>query len=321
MPLLSTYQPPPLEGDLATEMRRLAAPDELAAPYEVSCCVWEGVRACEDNSWKWRESLLSPVCLHPPFLQPSTTGPPRDPAASPTAAVASPTAAVLRRECGGGNASGFSPSAQAHLLTSHRLPGRLCRQGAFKTSRAYIGQYSHDGSKFIAAFQGEGVIAVYDAEDMINMKEIEARQLRWTITDTALSRDGRHILYSSINSTVHLVDLGASWDRSESIGNVTDLHEALELTGARGDVDDYHTGVWSLRWAPGGEEVLAGTADCCFYLYSVAQGRTVARVRGHRDHVNAVEYMDGEAGTLIATGSDDSLIKVGLGLGGGLLGI
>lgn len=50
LPLLSTYQPPPLEGDLATEMRRLAAPDELAAPYEVGCRVGGGARACEDDS-------------------------------------------------------------------------------------------------------------------------------------------------------------------------------------------------------------------------------------------------------------------------------
>lgn len=129
-----------------------------------------------------------------------------------------------------------------------------------------------------AGFQGGGCIKVYDATSpcFTVLKYIHARQLRWTITDTALSPDSRFLLYSSITSTVHMVDIsarGVGPDAARSIGNVTDLHEALELTGARGDVDDYSTGVWSLRWSPSGEEVAAGTADCSLYIYDIAAVR------------------------------------------------
>lgn len=172
--------------------------------------------------------------------------------------------------------------------------------------------FLHPLVSITAAFQGEGIINVYDAETWSKTHEIEARQLRWTITDTAQSPDGRYLLYSSINSTVHMVDISDKRGRTtESIGNVTELHEALELTGARGDLDDYHTGVWSLQWSPRVEEVVAGTADCCLYVYNIAEGRTLFRIRGHDDHVNAVEFLD-TSGNLIATGGDDSYIKASL---------
>lgn len=107
------------------------------------------------------------------------------------------------------------------------------------------------------------------------VKEVIARQLRWTITDAHLSPDGRYLAYSSINSTMHMVDVS---DRGpgaplRSVGNVTEVHQALELGGRRRDGawdEDYANGVWSLRWSPGGTEILAGTADCSVYLYDLA---------------------------------------------------
>ena len=41
------------------------------------------------------------------------------------------------------------------------------------------------------------------------------------------------------------------------------------------------------------------------------QGRTVVRVRGHGDDVNAVAYADPASPNVILTGSDDHLVKVG----------
>lgn len=45
------------------------------------------------------------------------------------------------------------------------------------------------------------------------------------------------------------------------------------------------------------------------------QMRTVAHVRGHNDDVNAVAYAEQEAPQVIFSGSDDSFVKVGAGLG------
>ncbi len=102
-------------------------------------------------------------------------------------------------------------------------------------SRAYIGQFSADGTRFFgmmwgygvflvspptiatrlishytAAFQGTHRVRVYDVANSWKLvKDVEARGLRWTITDTALSPDGRFLLYSTIDDIVRMVSMAA----------------------------------------------------------------------------------------------------------------
>jgi len=146
------------------------------------------------------------------------------------------------------------------------------------------------------------------------MKDVYARNLRWTVTDTALSSDQRHLVYSSITPTVHLVNVDRSAEgtsdctsqmATESIANVTDVHEALHF----GTEDARANAIWSLAWSPDNTEIVAGTGDASLYIYDLAKGRTTVRVRAHKDDVNAVTYADA-SGTLIFTGSDDHLVKV-----------
>lgn len=59
-----------------------------------------------------------------------------------------------------------------------------------------------------AAFQGTHRVRVYDIEDWSMVKDIHARGLRWTVTDTALSPDGRFLLYATIDDIVRMV----RWD-------------------------------------------------------------------------------------------------------------
>ena len=77
---------------------------------------------------------------------------------------------------------------------------------------------------------------------------MEARGLRWTITDTALSPDQRFLLYASISSKVHLVNVGSNHDQVVSIANITEIHEELDFRGNQGsDYDGF--AVWSLAWS------------------------------------------------------------------------
>ena len=79
-------------------------------------------------------------------------------------------------------------------------------------------------------------------------KSVEARGLRWTITDTALSPDQRFLLYASISSKVHLVNVGSNHDQVVSIANITEIHEELDFRGNQGsDYDGF--AVWSLAWS------------------------------------------------------------------------
>ena len=47
---------------------------------------------------------------------------------------------------------------------------------------------------------------LYDVDnDWRLRKDVEARNLKWTITDTCISPDQKFLLYSSISPIVHLV--------------------------------------------------------------------------------------------------------------------
>lgn len=64
---------------------------------------------------------------------------------------------------------------------------------------------------------------------MVLRKDVEARNLRWTVTDTAISRDSAFLLYSSISQYVHLVNLSAGFGPVHSISNITEVHEELDF--------------------------------------------------------------------------------------------
>lgn len=56
------------------------------------------------------------------------------------------------------------------------------------------------------AFQADKRVRIYDTErDWALVKDIHARNLRWTITDTCLSKDQSLLLYATINPIVHMV--------------------------------------------------------------------------------------------------------------------
>lgn len=61
---------------------------------------------------------------------------------------------------------------------------------------------------FTGAFQADRRVRIYNTEkDWQLVKDIHARNLRWTITDTALSKDQSLLLYATINPVVHMVRL------------------------------------------------------------------------------------------------------------------
>ncbi|RYR11801.1 hypothetical protein Ahy_B04g069318 isoform B [Arachis hypogaea] len=110
-----------------------------------------------------------------------------------------------------GNYSGrgrFSSADRCHILSRY-LPTKGPWIVDRMRSRAYISQFSADGSLFIAGFQGSQ-IRVYDVERGWKLKkDISARNLRWTITDTSLSPDQQHLVsLSSVPNGVACVDNG-----------------------------------------------------------------------------------------------------------------
>ncbi|GAB4823240.1 hypothetical protein N2152v2_010286 [Parachlorella kessleri] len=227
------------------------------------------------------------------------------------ASVTNPAHQLLVREGSfDGRGGRLSAAQRAHFVGTHRLPSQTSGLGDRMRSRGYIGQFARDGDLFVAAFQNERRVKIYDVhQGWATLKNVHARGLRWTVTDTCLSSDQKFLLYASISATVHLVNVQRGHgEAEESVANVTDIHEPLHFAEG-GDAVSYSTGIWSLRWSSDNSEIVAGAGDNSLYVYDVTQAKTVVRVEGHQDDVNAVAYAD-ETCKVIFSGSDDCLVKV-----------
>ncbi|KAK3289064.1 hypothetical protein CYMTET_3488 [Cymbomonas tetramitiformis] len=198
-----------------------------------------------------------------------------------------------------GRRAGFSRAQQTHLMDCFP-PSKGGRIVDAAQCRIYTGRHTPDGSRFICGFQDYRV-GIYNTEDWSLIKDIHAKNLQWTITDTDLSPDQRWCIYSSITPWVHLVDVSSDTG-VKSIANVTDIHETLALSNHR-------LGIWSVEFSSEGREIVAGANDAAVYIYDLQAGKTVLRLPAHMDDINSVTFAD-DSPNLILTGSDDHLIKL-----------
>lgn len=53
--------------------------------------------------------------------------------------------------------------------------------------------------------------------------------LRWTITDTCVSPDGRFLLYSTIAPVAHIVKIRGDDNVVDSQANITEIHAPLYI--------------------------------------------------------------------------------------------
>ncbi|XVE73219.1 hypothetical protein DITRI_Ditri11bG0099500 [Diplodiscus trichospermus] len=216
----------------------------------------------------------------------------------------SPVKMLAGRE---GNYSGrgrFSSADCCHMLSRY-LPVNgpwLVDQMA---SRAYVSQFSADGSLFVAGFQGSN-IRIYNVDRGWKVqKNILAKILRWTVTDTSLCPDQRHLVYTSMSPIVHIVNVGSA--TTDSLSNITEIHEGLDFSAA--DDGRYSFGIFSVKFSTDGRELVAGSSDDSIYVYDLEANKLSLRIVAHTADVNTVTFAD-ESGNLIYSGSDDNLCKV-----------
>ena len=127
-------------------------------------------------------------------------------------------------------------------------------------------------------------------------RTIQARNVGWSVLDTALSPDTCHLIYSSWCDSIHQVSLFHT-DESK--------HTALPL---RAD-EEHRFCIFSLRFSANGDEILGGANDGYLYIYDrFAQARSL-RIDAHEDDVNAVAFVD-SATHILASGGDDGLVKI-----------
>jgi WD repeat-containing protein 23 len=127
----------------------------------------------------------------------------------------------------------------------------------------------------------------------------------WTITDASLSPDNKLLAYSSIRNQVCLANTEQG-DTSDP--QYLDFRD----TSRRGASlrNHSHFGIWSLRFSGDGSEIVAGTSDDSVYVYDLESRKTILRIPGHDQDVNAVCFGDRMSPHILYSGSDDTTLKV-----------
>ena len=205
-------------------------------------------------------------------------------------------------------------------------------------SRAYCGRFSRSGDVFVAACQDRRVYVYDTSDDAWRVRGVvNARALRWTVTDCAVSPDESRLFYASITPYVHLARVpGSTPDGSATSGGTrtrhdstrhdstphdstphddSTPHESLEIGrgfASPGLERDGVFGIWSCRWSSDGTRLLCGTSDAAACVHDVERDVTVARHKAHDGDVNAVAWANGGDGgdaRVYFTGSDDCVVK------------
>lgn len=185
----------------------------------------------------------------------------------------------------------LSPHDRIHIA-QRALPihGRLLFQ---YDHHIFCGQYSRDGSVFMSAAQ-DSRVRLYNSDTWSPIKEIHARHVEWSVIDIDYSPDQRWIIYSSWSDYVHICNLHGDFE----------IHEGLDF---RPDADRFC--LFSIKFAPNSTEILGGSSDRNIYVYDIDRKERVIQQQAHQDDVNTVCFLD-DTGNLIASGSDDRLVRV-----------
>ncbi|KAK3919851.1 DDB1- and CUL4-associated factor 11 [Frankliniella fusca] len=200
---------------------------------------------------------------------------------------------LSQRETGMKGGCGFS-SRDLSSTMNHFLPNKMIVEDQYY-HKAFCGTYSQDGEYFLSACQ-DRILRLYrtTGKRFTLLRKIAARDVGWSILDTAFSPDGSCCVYSSWSDSVFLVRLFGD----------SDSQDALQLTPI-----DSRFCVFSLVFSQDGQEVLCGANDGYLYIYDRFSNQRVLKIEGHHGDVNTVAYADSTS-HILYSGSDDSLCKV-----------
>ncbi|XP_015191520.1 PREDICTED: DDB1- and CUL4-associated factor 11 isoform X1 [Polistes dominula] len=188
---------------------------------------------------------------------------------------------------------GFSIGEKCRI-SSNFLPNKP-RQVAKYDSKVFCGSYSKDGKFFLTASQDK-LLRLYHTDDgkFVEFKKISARDVGWSILDTAFSPDGNYIVYSSWSECLYLCPVYGD----------SNTQESLSLCPG-----DRRFCIFSLVFSSDGREILGGANNGYLYVYDRECHQRAFRIEGHDDDVNTVAFADNTSQILYSAG-DDGLCKV-----------
>jgi len=137
------------------------------------------------------------------------------------------------------------------------------------------------------------------------IKVIQGSPGGWTITDAHLSPDNERIIYSSIDSTVHMA---TTLDSSTTQIPLSFADPSpTRRRGVPSMGDDF--GIWSCKFSADGNEVVAG-GDGKIFVYDLLANRRTVKINAHQDDVNSCCWADTASGNVLISASDDTFLKV-----------
>ena len=230
---------------------------------------------------------------------------------------------VAKRELGNftrppSSASPFSHGRQ-RLLLSKFIPNKRRKIATF-SQKLFCGTYSNCGNLFLSACQDQN-IRIFDTSQgkFRHRRMIRARDVGWSVLDTAFSPDNRHLIYSSWCDYIYQVNLygpdgemirnnrvPGERDGGEGSHTIGDNHQALNLASRDGG-DRFC--IFSMRFSQDGDEILCGAKDGSIYVYDRGSDQRSLKVDAHEDDVNAVAFID-SATHILASGGDDGICKI-----------
>lgn len=200
---------------------------------------------------------------------------------------------LYKRQLGMQKQLSFSPAHQRVMRTPY-LPNNLELMACYR-QKAFCGTYSEDGNIFLSAAQDQN-IRIYDTQDnkFELMKTIRAKDVGWSVLDTAFSPDGNYMIYSSWSECIHLCNVYGD----------SDVHQALHLFPEEGSFC-----IFSLTFSSDNREILGGANDGHLYVYDRDSNQRTLKIDAHEDDVNAVAFADSTS-QILFSGADDGLCKV-----------
>lgn len=203
---------------------------------------------------------------------------------------------LAQRQSGFGPKGGSFVQSDKCKISNLFVPNRTERSIVNCNSKVFCGRFSRDGSQFISASQ-DSRIRVFDASNSQYpmIRQIEAKNVSWSILDIDFSPDGEHFVYSTWADALFV---------SRMYNMATDDIHCLFLRPER-----QKFGVFTVAYSNCGKQILAGANDGCLYAYDLVGNRRVLMVPVAEHDVNAVGFLD-ETSNIFFSGTDNGIIKV-----------
>ncbi|MFQ6625821.1 hypothetical protein Gotur_006441 [Gossypium turneri] len=194
----------------------------------------------------------------------------------------SPVKMLAGREGNYSRRGGFSSADRCHMISRY-FPVVLL---VLYLIIDWIDMFLNFQLMVLYSLLGFSDIRIYNVDRGWKVKKnILAKSLRWTVTDTSLSPDRRHLVYTSMSPIVHIVNVGSA--TTESLANITFYvfsggHGGLDFSAADGG---YSFGIFSVKFSTDGRELVAGSSDDSIYIYDLEANKLSLLIAAHMDLV------------------------------------